>query len=35
MNSANTINELIRKHGTKLAIIAGDFNATPESAADS
>jgi endonuclease/exonuclease/phosphatase family metal-dependent hydrolase len=32
MNSAQTINELIRKHGVQPAIIAGDFNATPESA---
>src|SRR6478736_5106649 len=32
MNSAQTINELIRKRGDQLAIIAGDFNATPESA---
>ena len=32
MNSAQTINELIRKHGEQPAIIAGDFNATPESA---
>ena len=31
MNSAKTINELIRKRGGKPAIIAGDFNATPES----
>jgi endonuclease/exonuclease/phosphatase family metal-dependent hydrolase len=31
MNSAKTINELIRKYGGKPAIIAGDFNATPES----
>ena len=31
MNSAATINELIRKRGDELAIIAGDFNATPES----
>ena len=31
MNSAKTINELIRKRGEELAIIAGDFNATPES----
>jgi endonuclease/exonuclease/phosphatase family metal-dependent hydrolase len=29
--SAKTINDLIRKRGDKLAIIAGDFNATPES----
>lgn len=32
MNSAKTINELIRKRGGESAIIAGDFNATPESA---
>jgi len=32
MNSAQTINELIRKRGDQPAIIAGDFNATPESA---
>jgi endonuclease/exonuclease/phosphatase family metal-dependent hydrolase len=31
MASAKTINELIRKRGSELAIIAGDFNATPES----
>jgi endonuclease/exonuclease/phosphatase family metal-dependent hydrolase len=31
MNSAETINELIRKRGGEPAIIAGDFNATPES----
>jgi endonuclease/exonuclease/phosphatase family metal-dependent hydrolase len=31
MNSALTINELIKKRGNELAIIAGDFNATPES----
>lgn len=31
MNSAQTINELIHKRGAELAIIAGDFNATPES----
>src|SRR5436190_11170926 len=31
MNSAKTINELIRTHDGELAIIAGDFNATPES----
>ncbi len=32
MASAKTINELIQKHGDKPALIAGDFNATPESA---
>ncbi len=32
MASAKTINELIKKHGDKPALIAGDFNATPESA---
>jgi endonuclease/exonuclease/phosphatase family metal-dependent hydrolase len=32
MASAKTINELIEKHGDTPAIIAGDFNATPESA---
>jgi endonuclease/exonuclease/phosphatase family metal-dependent hydrolase len=32
MNSAKTINELIRKYDRVPAIIAGDFNATPESA---
>jgi endonuclease/exonuclease/phosphatase family metal-dependent hydrolase len=31
MNSALTINELIRKRGDTLAIIAGDINARPES----
>ncbi len=31
MNSALTINELIQKRGSELAIIAGDFNATPAS----
>ena len=31
MNSALTINELIRKRGDTPAIIAGDFNATPDS----
>jgi endonuclease/exonuclease/phosphatase family metal-dependent hydrolase len=31
MNSAKTINELIRQRDGELAIIAGDFNATPES----
>jgi endonuclease/exonuclease/phosphatase family metal-dependent hydrolase len=31
MNSALTINELIKKRGSELAIIAGDFNATPDS----
>ena len=31
MTSAKTINELIRKRGGQPAIIAGDFNATPES----
>jgi endonuclease/exonuclease/phosphatase family metal-dependent hydrolase len=31
MNSAKTINELIRKCGNEPAIIAGDFNAMPES----
>src|SRR4051812_5783211 len=31
MNSARTINELIRKRSGEPAIIAGDFNATPES----
>jgi endonuclease/exonuclease/phosphatase family metal-dependent hydrolase len=31
MNSAATINDLIRKRGAKLAIIAGDFNALPDS----
>jgi endonuclease/exonuclease/phosphatase family metal-dependent hydrolase len=31
MGSAKTINELIAKHGDTMAIIAGDFNATPES----
>jgi endonuclease/exonuclease/phosphatase family metal-dependent hydrolase len=31
MASAKTINELIAKRGEELAIIAGDFNATPES----
>ena len=31
MNSALTINELIKKRGNEPAIIAGDFNATPES----
>lgn len=31
MNSAQTINELIRKRGSELAIIAGDFNALPDS----
>jgi endonuclease/exonuclease/phosphatase family metal-dependent hydrolase len=31
MNSAMTINELIRKRGSTPAIIAGDFNATPDS----
>ncbi len=31
MASAKTINELIAKRGDELAIIAGDFNATPES----
>lgn len=32
MNSARTINELVRKRPNELTIIAGDFNATPESA---
>ncbi len=32
MNSAKTINDLIRKHDGEPAIIAGDFNAVPESA---
>jgi endonuclease/exonuclease/phosphatase family metal-dependent hydrolase len=31
MNSALTINELIKKRGSEIAIIAGDFNATPGS----
>ncbi len=31
MNSAQTINELMHKRGAELAIIGGDFNATPES----
>jgi endonuclease/exonuclease/phosphatase family metal-dependent hydrolase len=31
MASAKTINELIKKHGNKPAIIAGDFNALPDS----
>jgi endonuclease/exonuclease/phosphatase family metal-dependent hydrolase len=31
MNSAVTINELIEKRGSTPAIIAGDFNATPDS----
>ena len=31
MNSAMTINELVRKRRHELMIIAGDFNATPES----
>jgi endonuclease/exonuclease/phosphatase family metal-dependent hydrolase len=31
MNSAGTINDLIRKRGGELAIIAGDFNALPDS----
>jgi endonuclease/exonuclease/phosphatase family metal-dependent hydrolase len=31
LNSARTINELIAKHGNTPAIIAGDFNAVPES----
>lgn len=31
MNSAQTINELMRQRGAELAIIGGDFNATPES----
>jgi endonuclease/exonuclease/phosphatase family metal-dependent hydrolase len=31
MNSAKTINELIRLRDGELAIIAGDFNATPDS----
>jgi endonuclease/exonuclease/phosphatase family metal-dependent hydrolase len=31
MNSAVTVNELIKKRGTELAIIAGDFNARPDS----
>ena len=31
MNSAKTINELIQKRGKAPAIIAGDFNAVPES----
>ena len=31
MNSAVTINELVRKRPHELMIIAGDFNATPES----
>jgi endonuclease/exonuclease/phosphatase family metal-dependent hydrolase len=32
MNSAHTINELVEKHGAEPAIIAGDYNATPDSA---
>jgi len=31
LNSAQTINALIKKHGDEPALIAGDFNATPES----
>jgi endonuclease/exonuclease/phosphatase family metal-dependent hydrolase len=31
MNSAETINGLMRKRGAQLAIIAGDFNANPDS----
>lgn len=31
MASAATINELVKKRGDELAIVAGDFNATPES----
>jgi endonuclease/exonuclease/phosphatase family metal-dependent hydrolase len=32
MDSAHTINDLVEKHGNEPAIIAGDFNATPDSA---
>ncbi len=32
MNSAHTINDLVEKHPAEPAIIAGDFNATPDSA---
>jgi endonuclease/exonuclease/phosphatase family metal-dependent hydrolase len=32
MNSAHTINDLVEKHAAEPAIIAGDFNATPDSA---
>jgi endonuclease/exonuclease/phosphatase family metal-dependent hydrolase len=32
MASAKTINELVEKHDGELALIAGDFNATPKSA---
>jgi endonuclease/exonuclease/phosphatase family metal-dependent hydrolase len=32
MDSAHTINDLVEKHATEPAIIAGDFNATPDSA---
>jgi endonuclease/exonuclease/phosphatase family metal-dependent hydrolase len=31
MNSAETINGLMKRHGAELAIIAGDFNAVPDS----
>ncbi|HEX3601489.1 MAG TPA: endonuclease/exonuclease/phosphatase family protein [Lacipirellulaceae bacterium] len=32
MDSAHTINDLVEKHADEPAIIAGDFNATPDSA---
>jgi endonuclease/exonuclease/phosphatase family metal-dependent hydrolase len=32
MDSAHTINDLVEKHAAEPAIIAGDFNATPDSA---
>ncbi|HEX4414762.1 MAG TPA: endonuclease/exonuclease/phosphatase family protein [Lacipirellulaceae bacterium] len=32
MDSAHTINDLVENHGNQPAIIAGDFNATPDSA---
>src|SRR6185503_10635432 len=32
MDSAHTINDLVEKHANDDAIIAGDFNATPDSA---
>jgi endonuclease/exonuclease/phosphatase family metal-dependent hydrolase len=31
MNSALTVNQMMKEHGNELAIIAGDFNARPES----